>query len=147
MDAAEKGAERLRQAAASTGKAGGNKVNDALFKERFIETMDDDFGTPAAIAALFDLAREINRGSETGVDTGEAIQTFKELAGVLGLTLKQAEKPFTDAAPFIELLIKTRKQLRDAKQFKLADEIRDKLLAAGVTIEDTAQGTSWKRKK
>jgi cysteinyl-tRNA synthetase len=147
MDAAEKGAERLRQAASGTGKAGGNKVNAVPFKERFIEAMDDDFGTPAAMAALFDLAREINRGSETGADTGEAIQTFKELAGVLGLTLKQAEKPFTDAAPFIELLIKTRKQLRDARQFKLADEIRDKLLEMGVTIEDTAQGTTWKRKK
>ena len=97
--------------------------------------------------SLFDLAREINRGSETGADTGEALHAFKELAGVLGLTLKQAEKPFTDAAPFIELLIKTRKQLRDAKQFKLADEIRDKLLAMGVTLEDTAQGTIWKRKK
>jgi cysteinyl-tRNA synthetase len=44
-------------------------------------------------------------------------------------------------------LIKTRKQLRDAKQFKLADEIRDKLLETGVIIEDTAQGTTWKRKK
>jgi cysteinyl-tRNA synthetase len=147
MDAAEKGAERLRQAASGTGKAGGNKVNAAPFKERFIEAMDDDFGTPAAIAALFDLAREINRGSETGDDTGEAIQTFKELAGVLGLSLKQAEKPFTDAAPFIELLIKTRRQLRDAKQFKLADEIRDNLLEMGVSIEDTVQGTTWKRKK
>jgi cysteinyl-tRNA synthetase len=66
---------------------------------------------------------------------------------VLGLTLKKTEPAFTDAAPFIELLIKTRKQLRDAKQFKLADEIRDKLLETGVIMEDTVQGTTWKRKK
>ena len=63
------------------------------------------------------------------------------------MTLKEIEKPFTDAAPFIELLIKTRKQLRDIKQFKLADEIRNTLLETGVILEDTAQGTVWKRKK
>jgi cysteinyl-tRNA synthetase len=109
--------------------------------------MDDDFNTPQALAVLFDLAREINRGDEQGSDVSEARHALKELAGVLGFTLKKTETAFTDAAPFIELLIKTRKQLRDAKQFKLADEIRDSLLETGVSIEDTAQGTTWKRKK
>ena len=109
--------------------------------------MDDDFNTPQALAVLFDLARDINRGTEQGADSAEARHALKELAGVMGLTLKAAEQSFTDAAPFIELLIKTRKQLRDAKQFKLADEIRDKLLETSVIIEDTAQGTTWKRKK
>ena len=147
MDAAEKGAERLRQAVSNTGKAGGEQVGATPFKQRFIEAMDDDFGTPAAIASLFDLAREINRAGETGADASEARHALKELAGVLGLTLKEVEKPFTDAAPFIELLIKTRKKLRDAKQFKLADEIRNTLIEMGVILEDTAQGTVWKRKK
>ncbi len=50
--------------------------------------MDDDFGTPQAIAALFDLAREINRGNDEGLNTGIAHQTLLELASVLGLTLK-----------------------------------------------------------
>jgi cysteinyl-tRNA synthetase len=109
--------------------------------------MDDDFNTPQALAILFDIARDINRGNEQGADVSEARHALKELAGVLGLTLKKTETAFTDAAPFIELLIKTRKQLRDAKQFKLADEIRDKLQDIGVSIEDTAQGTTWKRKK
>ena len=112
-----------------------------------MEVMDDDFNTPQALAILFELAREINRGGEKGAYTGEARHALKELAGVLGLTLKETEKSFTDAAPFIELLIKTRKQLRDAKQFKLADEIRNALLEKGVILEDNAQGTVWKRKK
>jgi cysteinyl-tRNA synthetase len=147
IEAAERGAERLRQAASGTGKAGGEKVDATLFRQRFVEAMDDDFGTPAAIASLFDLVREINRANETGIDTNEARDTLKELAGVLGLTFKEQEKPFTDAAPFIELLLKTRKQLRDAKQFKLADEIRNTLLKMGLTLEDNSQGTTWKRKK
>jgi cysteinyl-tRNA synthetase len=147
IEAAERGAERLRQAASGTGKAGGEKVDATLFRQRFVEAMDDDFGTPAAIASLFDLVREINRANETGIDTNEARDTLKELAGVLGLTFKEQEKPFTDAAPFIELLLKTRKQLRDAKQFKLADEIRNTLLKMGLTLEDNSQGTIWKRKR
>jgi cysteinyl-tRNA synthetase len=147
MDAAERGAERLRQAASGTGKAGGEKVDARLARQKFIDVMDDDFNTPQGLAILFDLAREINRAGETGADAGEARHALKELAGVLGLTLKETENTFTDAAPFIELLITMRKQLRDAKQFKLADEIRNALLEMGVILEDSAQGTIWKRKK
>ncbi len=147
IEAAEKGAERLRQAVSGTGKIGGEKIDATTFKQRFTEAMDDDFGTPAAIASLFDLAREINRSNDEGKNTTEAGATFRELAGVLGLTLKEPEKSAGDAEPIINQLIATRKQLRDAKQFKAADEIRDKLLEMGVVLEDTSQGTIWKRKK
>ena len=150
IEAAEKGLERLIQAANSepaAAKSDAGKMDARDVRRKFTEVMDDDFNTPQALAVLFDLARDINRGTEQGAATAEARHALKELAGVMGLTLKAAEQSFTDAAPFIELLIKTRKQLRDAKQFKLADEIRDKLLETGVIIEDTAQGTTWKRKK
>jgi cysteinyl-tRNA synthetase len=150
IEAAEKGLDRLIQAAnneAAQVSSKGEKIDARSARQRFTEVMDDDFNTPQALAILFDIARDINRGIEQGADVSEARHALKELAGVLGLTLKKAETAFTDAAPFIELLIKTRKQLRDAKQFKLADEIRDKLLDIGVSIEDTAQGTTWKRKK
>jgi cysteinyl-tRNA synthetase len=147
VDAAEKGVERLRQVFASKGKTGGEKVDAAVYKQRFTDAMDDDFGTPQAIAALFDLVREINRGNEEGKDTAEARAILSELTGLLGLTLKETSQAFSDAAPFIELLIATRKGLRDAKQFKLADDVRNKLTELGVTLEDTPQGTVWKRKK
>jgi cysteinyl-tRNA synthetase len=104
-------------------------------------------GTPQAIAMLFDLAREINRGNDEGLDTAEARGTLQELARVLGLTLKESVQTFTDAEPFINLLITTRKRLREAKQFQLADEIRNKLTELGVTLEDTPRGTTWKRKR
>jgi len=70
-----------------------------------------------------------------------------ELAGVLGLTLKEPEAPFVGAEPFIGLLIETRRRLREEKHFQLADEIRNKLAELGITLEDTPQGTVWKRKR
>ncbi len=151
IEAAERGAKRLSQAlnnGSTSGTTVVEKVDARSARQKFIEVMDDDFNTPQALAILFDLAREINRAGEKGTDTVEARHALKELAGVLGLTLKkETAKAFTDAAPFIELLIKTRKQLRDSKQFKLADDIRNTLLEMDVILEDTAQGTVWKRKK
>ena len=149
IEAAEHGAERLTQVLSNEsmpGNAATEIIDARSARQRFMEVMDDDFNTPQALAILFDLAREINRGREKKADTSEARHVLEELAAVLGLTLKAKEKSFTDAVPFIELLIKTRKQLRDAKQFKLADEIRNTLLEMGVILEDSAQGTVWKRK-
>jgi cysteinyl-tRNA synthetase len=93
------------------------------------------------------MAREINRGNDEGKDTVEACATLRELAEVLGLTLKEPEKVVSGDENVINQLIATRKQLRDARQFKAADEVRDKLLAMGVVLEDAPQGTIWKRKK
>jgi cysteinyl-tRNA synthetase len=147
LEAAESGAARLRQVA-SIVPAGKGEANIDLtaYKARFNQAMDDDFNTPQAISAVFDLARDINRERDAGHDITAAKATFSELAGILGLTLKSPESQLTDAAPFIELLIATRKGLRQAKQFQLADEIRNKLGELGVTLEDTPQGTTWKKR-
>jgi len=148
IEAADKGAERLKQALSAQGESTGtNKLDATAYRQHFIEYMDDDFSTPQAIALLFDLAREINRGNDEGKDTSEARVTLAELAGVLGLTLKEGEQSVGDAGRFIDLLISTRKKLREAKQFQLADEIRNKLVELGIALEDTPQGTVWKRKK
>ena len=79
---------RLREAAAQAGKAGGETLDAAPFRERFLSAMDDDLNTPQAIAALFDLAREINRLAPEDDDVAEAQETLRELAGVLGLSLE-----------------------------------------------------------
>jgi cysteinyl-tRNA synthetase len=150
IDAAERGLERLTQALNNEPgpvNPAVEKVDARLPRLRFTEVMDDDFNTPQAMAILFDLAKDINRAGETGADATEARHALRDLSGVLGLTLKAAEQTFTDAAPFIELLLKTRKKLRDAKQFALADEIRTTMLKMGLTLEDTNTGTIWKRKK
>ncbi len=150
LEAAEKGAERLRQAVSDerpAGKTSGDGLDTEPYRQRFIEAMDDDFGTAQAIATLFDLAREINRAYEAGYDAPGARDTLRELAGVLGLTLQAPETSLVGAEPFIELLISTRVRLREAKQYQLADEIRTRLTELGVTLEDTPQGTVWKQKR
>ena len=150
LEAAERGAERLRQAASderAAGKTAGDGLDTEPYRQQFIEAMDDDFSTARAVATLFELGREINRANEAGYDASGARATLGELAGVLGLTLRAPETPFVGAEPFIELLISTRKRLREAKQYQLADGIRDGLAELGITLEDTPQGTVWKRKR
>ena len=72
--------------------------------------------------------------------------TLRDLGGILGLTFeaRTAGSDELAAKPFIELLVSTRTELRQARQFALADRIRDELAAQGVALEDTAQGTLWK---
>jgi cysteinyl-tRNA synthetase len=148
LEAAERGAERLRQVVSGTGDGTGGKAVEAEpYRQRFIEAMDDDFNTPQAIAALFDLGRDINRGETERLNVMQALETFKELANVLGFTLKAPEKLSPDAAPFIDLLIATRNRLREARQWQLADELRAKLGELGVVLEDTPKGTVWKYKR
>ena len=147
VESAGRGAARLQQAVTAESKesaAEGNIATDS-FRQRFTDAMDDDFNTAQAVAVLFDLVRDINRTIEAGASAKTGQELLRELADILGLTLKAPEKSI-EAAPFIELLIATRKQLRDAKQFQLADNIRAKLLELGIILEDTPKGTTWKDK-
>jgi cysteinyl-tRNA synthetase len=118
-------------------------------RARFAEAMDDDFNTAGALAALFELVRAINTARDTGVG-GEpfmvAQAALRELASVLGLRLQSAKPQAQQAAPFIELLIELRAELRKAKQFALADMVRTRLAALDITLEDGPQGTRWKAK-
>ncbi len=147
LGAAEAGARRLRQALSSQGsedKTGG-ELNPEPYRNQFILAMDDDFNTARALSVLFDLVREINRADTGGLDTAAAKKMLRELAGVLGLALKEPEKAH-DIAPFIELLLTIRQELREAKQYGLADSIRMRLTEVGIALEDTPRGTVWKQK-
>jgi len=143
LDAAEAGAERMRQALKAEGKPGGAVLDTTPFKTRFIEAMDDDFNAPQAVAAMFDLVREINRGGEKEMDVSGAQQMLKELADVIGFTLQEGKVDKAMAA-MVEDKIRQRTKLRKAREWKKADEIRDELLKAGIAIEDTPRGTTWK---
>jgi cysteinyl-tRNA synthetase len=147
LDSSERGAGRLAQAVAvrSTGQQAA-AIDTGAYRSRFIEAMDDDFNSPQAVAVLFDLARDINRFKDEGYVVSAAQALLKELAGVLGLTLEARERSAGDAAPFIQLLVDTRRELRQARQYQLADGIRQKLEAMGIILEDTASGTNWKVK-
>ena len=148
LEASERGAERLRSALAHEAGAeeGVSTFSTELFEQKFVEAMDDDFNTAQAAAVLFELTREINRKAEQGVSIVEAQHTLLKLAAVLGLTLKERTEIAPDADAFIGLLASVRDDLRQNRQWQLADKIRSGLADLGVILEDTPQGTRWKHK-
>ncbi|MEX0763380.1 MAG: cysteine--tRNA ligase [Dehalococcoidia bacterium] len=148
ISAQERALRRLRSAVEVESPGGGNAVDAGPLRERFIEAMDDDMNTPQAVAALFDLSREIFRGRDSGQDISEAQAALRELAGVLGLTLEAPQRQDADGGltdDEIEALISERASLRAEKRFADADAVRDRLASAGISIADGPQGTTWSR--
>jgi len=121
---------------------------------RFHAAMQDDLNTPEALAALFDLAREVNRCREAG-DEGQAAalaSRLRELAGLLGLLRDDPDaflKTGTGSGQLddasVEALVAERSEARRQRHFERADAIRDQLQADGIVLEDGAGGTSWHR--
>ena len=136
--------ERLRNALREGPKDGLDVLDPQPFQKKFLDAMDSDFNTPQALAALFDLAREINRARDSGRNVTQAQGTLKTLGGVLGLTFSTPLKERSgDSKPFIDLLVNIRSELREAKQYAAADQIRASLGELGVIIEDDPQGARW----
>jgi cysteinyl-tRNA synthetase len=173
ISAAEKGLERLRGAlrparsgAAEPG-AGGDPEGTAetapagalaalsrgvqAARTDFEAALDDDFGTPGALAELFGLVTAINRAREAGVgepDLGAAQSALVDMAAVLGFDLRggyerSARATATESGPFVELIIQLRSLARDARDWATADLIRDRLAELGVSLEDSPTGTAW----
>ncbi len=114
-------------------------------KQEFINAMDDDLNTADALAALFTLVRDINTAAANGAgkDTLKACaDIFDELTGVLGLVYNRKTEVLDKD---IEELIQKRTEARKARDFKTADEIRDKLKEMNIILEDTPQGVKWTR--
>ena len=114
-------------------------------KNEFITAMEDDLNTADAIAAIFMLVRDINTAIANGAGkaTLEACaDMFDQLTGVLGLVYNRKTEALDSE---IEELIEKRTEARKAKDFKTADEIRDKLKEMGIILEDTPQGVKWTR--
>ena len=112
--------------------------------ERFRQAMDDDFGTPDAIAVLFELANEINRG-RSGL-----YGQLRELGAVLGLLQRDAEDFLRGGTgpsdALIDELIVRRSNARQSRNFEEADRIRLELDNLGVILEDGTTGTGWRRR-
>lgn len=118
----------------------------------FVEAMDDDFNTAEGLAQVFEIVREVNRLLAAG-DLGEAQvaalreakSLLEEVDGVLGvISGGPGEGAGADAEKLIDLLIQIRSELRDRKEWPLADKIRDRLAGLGIQLEDQAGGTIWR---
>jgi len=108
--------------------------------------MDDDFNSPLALAALYELVKAINTARDAGATEDQLVPAqniLRELTGVLGLQLKEKQGSSEQEAKVIEL-IEERNEARKQKQWARSDEIRDQLKAMGVTIEDSKDGTKWR---
>jgi cysteinyl-tRNA synthetase len=129
----------------------------AEHRRRFLDAMDDDFNTGGAIGELFDVVHALNRFANTLTPSAAdalaeyraGVVVLKELAQILGLFRRPAARPVPEAqdrltAPLLDLLVELRTRLRNEKNFKLADEIREKLGALGVVLEDRPDGTAWR---
>jgi len=155
QDAAEKSLERLKSAfrpAPVSAKGLSPEAASALAtqtettQQSFTDSMDDDFNTPLALAALHELVKAINFARDNGATDAQlapAQATLRELTGVLGLRL-QEKQGSGDADKFIDLLVGVRSEVRKQKLWQLSDLIRDQLKELGVTIEDSKEGTKWR---
>jgi cysteinyl-tRNA synthetase len=114
----------------------------------FRTAMDDDFGTPEAMAVVFRLARETNLAIDDGdlERAASGVATVRELAGALGLELDDGTRGETDAEDAeIGELVARRDRAREQRDFAEADRIRTELADRGVTLEDTPTRTVWHR--
>lgn len=157
IEAAETGLERIRTAYNNikhrqtiTAELGENTdewlVKIADIRTQFEEAMNDDFNTANAISVLFELARlanlyltESNTASEV---LAQFVATFDSIGNVLGIVFAIDEELLDEE---IDALIEERIQARKNRDFARSDEIRDQLQAMGIILEDTRQGTRWKR--
>ena len=114
-------------------------------KEQFDQAMDDDLNTADALAAVFELVRDINtyiQEPHSKASLEYAAQVFDTLTDVLGILYNRKKETLDEE---IEALIEKRQQARKARDFKTADAIRDELKAKGILLEDTPQGVKWRR--
>ncbi|MFC1464239.1 MAG: cysteine--tRNA ligase [Candidatus Brachytrichaceae bacterium NZ_4S206] len=166
LDAASKGVERiytavrrvrdaLKHAPENGDEATRGQLMDMLDQTRmlFTSAMNDDFNSPLALSALFDMSKEINNAISSGIATKRVLEQadaiYRELASdVLGVVREDVESRDAASAEreaaLIEMMIEMRNEARKAKDYARADAIRDRLAKLGIVLEDGPKGTSWR---
>jgi cysteinyl-tRNA synthetase len=140
---AEKAVERL-DALVRRARTEQLPVADPVSLDPFREAMDNDFDTPAAVAFLFDLVRRAN----TALDEGRAeegaslVAAVRKICDILGIDLHDDTPELDDE---IRAMVEARDAARARKDFAASDRIRDELRGRGVVLEDTPNGTAWRR--
>jgi len=131
-----------------------NQIIEA--KKRFEEAMDDDFNTPVALSAIFDMVKAINiyadKNSDIETETKKKIYEIMKtlIEDILGIKVeierkRSEEKDLVNG--LMRIVLEVREEMRRRKEWKIADEIREKLKNLGFIIEDSPQGTRWRLKE
>jgi len=153
MAKARAGIERfdaMARKAAAAGVSTTGAEPDAAAVDAFRAAMDDDLGTPEAVATIFEIVRRANAALD---DRDEAaaglVATVFDLAGALGIRVGDRgadDAPDDDDDAGIDALVAARTAAREAKDFAEADRLRDELTARGILVEDTPDGPIWRRR-
>ncbi|MBC8042927.1 MAG: cysteine--tRNA ligase [Rhizobacter sp.] len=158
LEAAGAGLEKLHDTYRRLGEAkitGAAIIELAPFEQRFIDSMNDDFNSPTAIATFFDLNREVNTKLSSGgfseAGLKDVLSFYNRFAGdVLGILPGGETTGGSGSADAgnkaIDLLLELRQQAKAKKDFATSDLIRMKLTDIGVEVQDTKEGSSWKLK-
>ena len=142
LDTMHRRAEHLREHLDTTDL---DETPDETIMGAFRDAMDDDLGTPGAVAAFFDALRRANAAIDAVDDRALSLAaTAVELAGVLGIAIDVADLALEDDAVVVQLVVQ-RQAAREAKDWGTADALRDELSAMGVVVEDTPSGPVWHR--
>ena len=125
--------------------------NNLDYEDRFNSALNDDFNTPIAISILFEIAKQINVERLNDLKKANALsQLLKKLANFLGILEYDADEYLKQGSELSEneILdkISKREQARLSKDFAMSDQVRDELLEFGIILEDTADGTTWRRR-
>ncbi len=152
MQEAENAYQRIRTALqrgeALFGKSESGTAEDKM--ERFSEAMNNDFNTAGGIAVIFEAVGELNEmvaGSveQNEVRAKELMSSIRELSKILGIPLDEDKASTEDLEQVMGLIVEWRKELRKIKQFEMADRIREDLKSVGILLEDSTEGTTWRR--
>lgn len=149
LEEQEGGYNRLKQVLflLGTDELGSGEPDSEILND-FKKAMDDDFNTPKALSVIFDYARRVFDAMGRNPEKAwilSARATLKKMLSVLGLFESEESKTDGKDDELIELLLEVRTTLRDQKQFELSDRIRKRLEELDIDIEDTKEGSRWKR--
>jgi cysteinyl-tRNA synthetase len=141
--------ERAGDAAPPPEGEAGDALQDlrTVAESAFRAAMDDDFNTPQALAAVYDLVKNANRALAEGVEAPAAHRTrllLRSLVGTLGLPYERPETGSRSVDDFVAQLVAERTAARERKDFEAADRIRDRLAALGVELNDRGGETTWR---